>query len=163
MEMSALIYYLHQFTWSSSKKMGYENKVDSLSHLFSIAVSVQTIKSENVVYKALRVEIRYEMILKVENTHMKHLNYTTAKPLHHKALGGVFLFSLTFSVHIRAYLSLPYLVYYWSHRGAGVITQSVAQGSLQNSRTPAELMPHKSHIGSIILVDKSGFMSVCVR
>lgn len=96
------------------------------------------------------------------HTLTKHLSHTTSKPLHHKALGGVFLFFFTFSIHIRSDQSLPYLVYYWSKRGAGVIAQSSAQGSLQNSPIPAELMPHKSCVGGIILADKSGFMSACV-
>ena len=39
--------------------------------------------------------------------------------------------------------------------GAGVITQSVSQGS------PAESVPHNSHIAGIILVDNQG-LGVCV-
>lgn len=121
----------------------------------------------------LRVKIQYEIqriILKLEKKKRggkidisytycrKLLNYTTVKPLHHKTLGGVFLFSFTFSMHIRAYQSLPDLVYYWSQRGAGVIAPSLAQGSLQR---PQQSKCHTNHIGSITLVDKSGFMSLC--
>lgn len=91
------------------------------------------------------------------HTRTKHLNYKPAKALHQKALGGVFVFSFTFSIHI----SHCHILFITGVREELLITQSVAQGSLQNSQTPAELMPHKLHVGSIILVDKSVFMSVC--
>lgn len=58
--------------------------------------------------------------------------YTTAKPLHHKALGVVFLFSFAFSIHIRPYQPLPYLVYYWSQIGATVIAQCPGEPSKQS-------------------------------
>lgn len=54
---------------------------------------------------------------------MKHLNYTTAKPLDHEALGGVFLFfHLEYAYQSVSVITISCLLP--SQRGAGVITVS---------------------------------------